>query len=116
MEWGKIRRFNSSAPPKGQLESLKFAQPPQGRHDTRALCRSPAFPWKRRSEVPQSVFPKEMPLASVLRRREKGLHNETGEANWRLRSEEHTSELQSLRHLVCRLLLEKKKKKYISIT
>src|SRR5437899_8676608 len=25
------------------------------------------------------------------------------------RSEEHTSELQSLRHLVCRLLLEKKK-------
>src|SRR5262245_63919321 len=29
----------------------------------------------------------------------------------RHRSEEHTSELQSLRHLVCRLLLEKKKKK-----
>src|SRR5437899_6283462 len=28
----------------------------------------------------------------------------------RQRSEEHTSELQSLRHLVCRLLLEKKKK------
>src|SRR6195952_5856493 len=29
-----------------------------------------------------------------------------------MRSEEHTSELQSLRHLVCRLLLEKKKTKY----
>src|SRR2546422_7053748 len=28
------------------------------------------------------------------------------------RSEEHTSELQSRLHLVCRLLLEKKKKKY----
>src|SRR5258705_11447731 len=28
---------------------------------------------------------------------------------WCRRSEEHTSELQSLRHLVCRLLLEKKK-------
>src|SRR5258705_3867976 len=28
-----------------------------------------------------------------------------------VRSEEHTSELQSLRHLVCRLLLEKKKTK-----
>src|SRR5437899_4920643 len=27
------------------------------------------------------------------------------------RSEEHTSELQSLRHLVCRLLLEKKKRR-----
>src|SRR4051794_41295591 len=31
---------------------------------------------------------------------------------WDLRSEEHTSELQSPVHLVCRLLLEKKKKKY----
>src|SRR5258705_2320140 len=29
-----------------------------------------------------------------------------------MRSEEHTSELQSLRHLVCRLLLEKKKNKH----
>src|SRR5436305_4189232 len=30
----------------------------------------------------------------------------------RVRSEEHTSELQSRPHLVCRLLLEKKKKKH----
>src|SRR5262245_63378743 len=37
---------------------------------------------------------------------EPGLLRELGN----LRSEEHTSELQSLRHLVCRLLLEKKKK------
>src|SRR5262245_64581271 len=43
-----------------------------------------------------------------------GLHDETcaglchdRQEPWR-RSEEHTSELQSLRHLVCRLLLEKK--------
>src|SRR5687767_15642073 len=34
----------------------------------------------------------------------------------RRRSEEHTSELQSLAYLVCRLLLEKKKKKQCSIT
>src|SRR5229473_8522368 len=37
-----------------------------------------------------------------------------GEADWKVvrrRSEEHTSELQSLAYLVCRLLLEKKKKK-----
>src|SRR3989449_3686528 len=32
------------------------------------------------------------------------------------RSEEHTSELQSRLHLVCRLLLEKKKKKQVSAT
>src|SRR5687767_15934993 len=33
-----------------------------------------------------------------------------------LRSEEHTSELQSLAYLVCRLLLEKKKKQNLKIT
>src|ERR1039458_151820 len=32
------------------------------------------------------------------------------------RSEEHTSELQSLRHLVCRLLLEKNKTIYVGAT
>src|SRR3712207_7380205 len=32
------------------------------------------------------------------------------------RSEEHTSELQSRQYLVCRLLLEKKKKKYNTIS
>src|SRR2546422_8426574 len=32
-------------------------------------------------------------------------------SGWTSRSEEHTSELQSRLHLVCRLLLEKKKKK-----
>src|SRR5882724_5714075 len=47
-------------------------------------------------------------LAEVLRAREREVAGivKTG----RTRSEEHTSELQSLRHLVCRLLLEKKKK------
>src|SRR5438874_6844037 len=33
------------------------------------------------------------------------------DGRWSSRSEEHTSELQSRRDLVCRLLLEKKKKK-----
>src|SRR2546425_9121034 len=33
-----------------------------------------------------------------------------------VRSEEHTSELQSLAYLVCRLLLEKKKTQFSSIT
>src|SRR5690349_23200474 len=39
-----------------------------------------------------------------------------GEDDLRARSEEHTSELQSRRDLVCRLLLEKKKKKYNQYT
>src|SRR5438876_6100370 len=39
-----------------------------------------------------------------------------GPAAHRARSEEHTSELQSPVHLVCRLLLEKKKKKHVNST
>src|SRR2546422_5954413 len=46
---------------------------------------------------------------SVKRFMGKGLSDVTQEL--RYRSEEHTSELQSRLHLVCRLLLEKKKKK-----
>src|SRR5690348_1928168 len=42
----------------------------------------------------------------TLENQEKGLVD-----LWNTRSEEHTSELQSPVHLVCRLLLEKKKKK-----
>src|SRR5687768_2673670 len=40
---------------------------------------------------------------------EKALLDDNGDGKGRLRSEEHTSELQSRLHLVCRLLLEKKK-------
>src|SRR5690625_5814501 len=39
------------------------------------------------------------------------LPEEEGDGFFRPRSEEHTSELQSRGHLVCRLLLEKKKKR-----
>src|SRR5205814_6880750 len=47
--------------------------------------------------------------AEMLRSAEMRMTNLSSEIGGR-RSEEHTSELQSLRHLVCRLLLEKKKK------
>src|SRR5687768_17978581 len=42
-------------------------------------------------------------------------HLEPALVSSRGRSEEHTSELQSRLHLVCRLLLEKKKKKKINL-
>src|SRR5205809_5049547 len=48
-----------------------------------------------------------VPLSATLR--DFGLPGALWLARWR--SEEHTSELQSRLHLVCRLLLEKKKKK-----
>src|SRR2546430_7591262 len=38
-----------------------------------------------------------------------GRHWRRAELRWKVRSEEHTSELQSQSNLVCRLLLEKKK-------
>src|SRR2546422_1866327 len=46
----------------------------------------------------------------ITRRSTKRAHKEWA-CSVALRSEEHTSELQSRLHLVCRLLLEKKKKK-----
>src|SRR5690606_41906602 len=61
-------------------------------------CRAPPPPGSSRTELVPS-------LGSCFRRRR---HAE-GESIARLRSEEHTSELQSRENLVCRLLLEKKK-------
>src|SRR5947199_3962148 len=49
-------------------------------------------------------------LVVSLRHPNGGLETVALEAPVGMRSEEHTSELQSLRHLVCRLLLEKKKR------
>src|SRR5437879_11237674 len=48
---------------------------------------------------------------SSARKRPRAPCGRPGGARGRLRSEEHTSELQSPMYLVCRLLLEKKKKK-----
>src|SRR5262245_64149056 len=62
--------------------------------------------------VPDAAIPEAaaaLAAAGTLRREAVVLH--TAGAVGPARSEEHTSELQSLRHLVCRLLLEKKKKK-----
>src|SRR3712207_7875177 len=50
---------------------------------------------------------REARLHDVDRRRQ---HHADAEADEQERSEEHTSELQSRQYLVCRLLLEKKKK------
>src|SRR5205823_12357360 len=69
------------------------------------LFRSPrrhGRPRSRRREVPRRAARRRV-HADRLR-----VHRRRREAD--LRSEEHTSELQSLAYLVCRLLLEKKKK------
>src|SRR5260221_9774127 len=54
------------------------------------------------------------PYTTLFRSRNTLIHGKGGHMNWAIievnRSEEHTSELQSHSDLVCRLLLEKKKK------
>src|SRR5947199_10433233 len=57
----------------------------------------------------QVTIPLEIALAGVPHSVRLFSHTQFG-LSFLTRSEEHTSELQSLRHLVCRLLLEKKKK------
>src|SRR5258705_4786510 len=74
--------------------------------------RSTLFPTRRSSDLMPApalaVMPRsEQPLDQALVSIRGGIRYKC--IPERLRSEEHTSELQSLRHLVCRLLLEKKK-------
>src|SRR5699024_12156056 len=74
-------------------------------NEGRIGCFSPVT-WLSRKEI--TVI---RPLIYLTERDIKGAVNREG-----LRSEEHTSELQSRFDLVCRLLLEKKKKKHIDYT
>src|SRR2546429_2694749 len=94
--------------------------------------RSPLFPYttlfrsaqsrRREHGLPRSANPdRQVVVRSADRRRDRG--GDIAAAFGRtvndittivLRSEEHTSELQSRLHLVCRLLLEKKKKTNIT--
>src|SRR5262245_62335847 len=83
----------------------------------------PSFPTRRSSDLPAGTVHRAWTAGGVrpLRRAQEGagrarrpravLQAAAQVEAVRPRSEEHTSELQSLRHLVCRLLLEKKKKK-----
>src|SRR5438552_11106319 len=73
-----------------------------------------SFPTRRSSDLycqksfrPSKFQPRQTVCseADCQRQRRTGYHKE------KIRSEEHTSELQSPDHLVCRLLLEKKKQK-----
>src|SRR5215216_7733059 len=59
-----------------------------------------------------TLFPYTTLFRSRTSDRRPGPGRERAGCGRRMRSEEHTSELQSPDHLVCRLLLEKKKKKY----
>src|SRR2546422_6057228 len=73
--------------------------------------RSTLFPYttlfRSRNGSLRPVIHQELPLGQAPRAHEAVMEN--GHHGKIVRSEEHTSELQSRLHLVCRLLLEKKK-------
>src|SRR2546427_5948527 len=70
--------------------------------------RSTLFPYTTLFRSPSKTPPS--PFSSGPASIPPGSPEVPSQKNWR--SEEHTSELQSQSNLVCRLLLEKKKKKY----
>src|SRR5580698_10666211 len=65
----------------------------------------------RSTLFPYTTLFRSPPVRQAPRTRDRQAHSQS-----RWRSEEHTSELQSHVNLVCRLLLEKKKKKITSIS
>src|SRR2546425_7647212 len=78
--------------------------------------RSTLFPYRRSSDLtvtsPSGVGRAETPISGATSRRSVSpafAKTASYGSESRPRSEEHTSELQSLAYLVCRLLLEKKK-------
>src|SRR5258708_26939334 len=81
--------------------------------------RSTLFPYTTlfRSTSASAIDSRDMAISSLLQETQSRsgwavveLRRRGGQLTEFLRSEEHTSELQSPDHLVCRLLLEKKKK------
>src|SRR5690625_4493877 len=90
MRWSSQKRKTSSP--------SRYLQPALGRFPTHYLC-----------FFPNSRY---LPYVHIKALAAKHLSQQAGHSlrfGWQPRSEEHTSELQSRGHLVCRLLLEKKK-------
>src|SRR5205814_6658855 len=85
-------------------ESYEYSSDGVGQH--RDLHR---FPTRRSSDLARRMTNASAPASPFVRAVEPDA--QAGQPGLGLRSEEHTSELQSLRHLVCRLLLVKKKTK-----
>src|SRR2546422_5116605 len=98
-------------PPQGNHSQLPPAHLAAGQRTRRAsaanrraiVARRPAYEFQQSIAQPR-------PLRRPRRSRTAEMANARGRLPAAIRSEEHTSELQSRLHLVCRLLLEKKKK------
>src|SRR3989441_6122274 len=104
--------FNDPAPPEISPLSLHDALPilarPSARSSSAWTVRRPGWTWKPAKSVPSYSMTR-----AKLMRSETGVGSMTAptspasrSSRVGARSEEHTSELQSLAYLVCRLLLE----------
>src|SRR5215212_4720934 len=84
-----------------------YIDPELWKREVQAIHRTRPLPVALSCELPTAGSYKALDVVGtpVILTRERN-----GDVRALVRSEEHTSELQSLRHLVCRLLLEKKKK------
>src|SRR5258707_11487533 len=82
---------------------------PRGFHRNTLVrsARSPARSWSHRLREAAAGSTNFLPTRTQMR---KASPSASGAAYDKKRSEEHTSELQSRQYLVCRLLLEKKKR------
>src|SRR2546422_3341423 len=76
--------------------------------------RSTLFPYRRSSDLTYDVVLEILRANAIAHEVRPVAESELRSAEEIWRSEEHTSELQSRLHLVCRLLLEKKKNKKYS--
>src|ERR1039458_10548221 len=85
---------------------LNFCQRACPRHNNNSIATS----WPSRPPIEIEILSSRPPAVHL--EATFGLPRSTNSEIRLKRSEEHTSELQSLRHLVCRLLLEKKKKQH----
>src|SRR3712207_8088933 len=74
--------------------------------------RRPGLGPRHAGSVVEAVLSEVVGLATVFERVRSIVAERLGVEEDKIRSEEHTSELQSRQYLVCRLLLEKKKNMY----
>src|ERR1035441_10775671 len=100
-----VRRSTRSRPHRARRCSIEQ----RSANERRAIARPAGLvgrtPWSA-ADAPVGLLASCKKLMSLFRQRDEGVPRGPGGPPHR--SEEHTSELQSLRHLVCRLLLEKK--------
>src|SRR2546429_2767541 len=127
--WTNASTFSSASSAAGSLFPVTSATAPKTQSTTVAIFRilspptdaclteraSPAFQFQNPNPIPRQLPTKQRLSILGLKFSRRVVHQLASRSQWpgqaprNHRSEEHTSELQSRLHLVCRLLLEKKK-------